>query len=217
MIEISLEWQVASRYVLRRIYGVSSNSSNLAIRPADDATFTSHRPIEQNPSLYAEFAALDGTTESCLQFAHKYGLLWHAKPPKKEFASHPLDSVTDWKKYIRRIRDTMKRCEIGRSRPAEAFRQFGNKDQMLLGGLSAYLSIKSPKSPPSLDVRCGYLLSAMELQAVLSILGGHKTVQCIECPRWFEIGSGARRSQSKFCSTRCKDNYHNRLKAEAKR
>ena len=83
----------------------------------------------------------------------------------------------------------MKRCEIGRSRPAEAFRQFGKKDQLLLGGLRAYLSIKSPKSPPSLDVRCEYLLAAMELQAVLSILGGHKTVQCIECPRWFEVGS----------------------------
>jgi hypothetical protein len=40
---------------------------------------------------------------------------------------------------------------------------------------------------------------------------------CFECSRPFEIGRGARRLHSKFCSTRCKDNYHNRLKAQARR
>jgi hypothetical protein len=213
--EINLEWPVASRYVLRRVEGATK--SNLAIYPADDATFTLHRPLEQNPSLYAEFAALDGTKESCLKFAHKYGLLFVAKPPKRIYDSNPLEGLTQWRESIRTIRDTINRCEIGRSRPAEALRQFGNKDKLLLGGLDAYLSMKSPKSPPSLDVRCRFLLAAIQLQAVLSILGGRKSVQCIECSQWFSIGAGARRSQSKFCSTRCKDSYHNRLKAEAKR
>jgi hypothetical protein len=213
--EINLEWPVASRYVLRRVEG-SLGRSNLAIYPADDATFTLHRPLEQNPSLYAEFAALDDTKQSCLQFAHKYGLLRISKPPKVIVDSHPLESLTQWKSDIRSIRDTISLCEIGRRRPAEAFRQFGNKDKRLWG-FETYLSMKSPNSPPSLDVRCQSLFAAIQFQAVLSILGGRNNVQCLECSRWFPIGAGARRSQSKFCSTRCKDSYHNRLKAEAKR
>jgi hypothetical protein len=124
--------------------------------------------------------------------------------------------LTAWKEFIERLKDIIRRCELSRDNPREAFRQFGKEDKWV-SGVDLYLSIKSSNSPATIDVRATSLFNGMELQAIQSILQGRRSHQCIECSRWFEIGSGGRRSQSKFCSTRCKDGYHNRLKAQARR
>jgi hypothetical protein len=212
MFEIDLEWPVANQYVVR---AATHPRGDRAIYVAKNTTYTLRKPLEENPKLYLEFANLDGSENACLKFAHQYGGMSDLRYQGRDPGA--IDSLGQWRGLIRMIRDIIKVCELGRARPAEAFRQFGKRDRSLLGGLNAYLSIESPKSPPTLKIRCESLLAGIELQAVQSILGGRTTIQCIECSRWFEIGAGARRSQSKFCSTRCKDNYHNRLKAEAKR
>jgi hypothetical protein len=122
-----------------------------------------------------------------------------------------------WKQLIKRTRDLIRRCELSRANPEEAFRQFGKKGRRLFG-VELSLSIKSSKSPVTLEIRPETLIAAIELQAVQSIVfEGRQSQQCIECSKWFPVGIGARRSQSKFCSMRCKDNYHNRLKAQARR
>ena len=179
--------------------------------PAKDATIIWRRPLEQNPSLYAEFAKLNGSKQSCLEFAQKYGLLIIGHPMNLHDPGK-LETLRMWRGQIEVVRDVIWRCELSRTNPAEAFREFGKKDK-LVGFIELHLSMKSPLSPLSLDVRAQSLLSAMELQAVQSILSGRRSIQCIECSTPFEIGTGARRSLSKFCSSRCKDNYHNRLKA----
>ena len=212
MFEIDLEWPLASRYVLRR---VRWPKRDIAIFPAKGAFIVRYRPLEQNPSLYAEFAQLNSSQQSCLQFAQRYGLL---NADLRYPAQNPavLDSLSIWRGYIERVKDIIWRCELSRANPAEAFRQFGKKDK-LVGDVELYLSMKSPMSPLSLDVRPTSLIRAIELQAVRSILVGRKSVQCIECSTWFEVGAGARRALSKFCSPRCKDSYHNRLKASKAR
>ena len=209
--EIDLEWPVASRYVVR---AVKKPHRDRAIFVAEAATFAPRRPFDDNPNLFAEFADLDGSEQACLQFAHRYGTL--IVGPESLDPSY-LESLTVWRHYIQYIRDIINYCKVGRARPAEAFRQFGRRDISLYGKLDAYLSTVSPKAPPTLNFRCESFLGALELQAIQSILGGRDVAKCIQCSKPFEIGAGARRSQSKFCSTRCKDNYHNRLKAEAKR
>ena len=217
MFEIDFEWPAASRHVLRP---AKSPKEGFAIYLAKDATIIRRRPLEQNPSLYAEFAKLGGSKESCLQFADKYGLLrvdptFGGKYPAGvscEPETSALETLFLWRRDIRGVRDIIRRCELSRENPAEAFRQFGKKD-ILIGGVNLYLAIKSSKSPANLDVRATRLIDAIQLQAVQSVLGDRKSVQCIECSTWFEVGAGARRSLSKFCSTRCKDSYHNRLKA----
>jgi hypothetical protein len=218
MFEIDLEWPAASRHVLRP---VRSPKRDFAIYPAKDATFIRRRPLEQNPSLYVEFAKLSGSKESCLQFADRYGLLnfdptigGKLQTPCDLALEMPdaLETLSMWQFQIKHVRDVIRRCELSRENPAEAFRQFAKEDEWVCG-VGLYLSIKSPKSPANLDVRARTLIDALTLQAVQSILGGRKSIQCIECSTWFEIGAGARRSLSKFCSTRCKDNFHNRLKA----
>jgi hypothetical protein len=207
MFEIDLEWPVASRHVLRP---VRSPRRDFAIYPAEDATIIRRRPLEQNPSLYAEFAKLNGSKRSCLQFAEKYGLL-HVDPTHGGDPGR-LETLAMWRAHIGDVKDIIRRCELSRANPAEAFRQFGRKDKQV-GGVQLYLSMKSPMSPISLDVRGLSLIDAIELQAVQSILSGRRSIQCIECSTSFEIGAGARRSLAKFCSPRCKDSYHNRLKA----
>jgi hypothetical protein len=206
MFEIDLPWDVASRHVLRP---VTTPKRDFAISPAEGAAIIRRRPLEDNPSLYAEFAELDGSKQSCLQFAQKYGLL--IIEPPTHLDPGKLETLSLWRDRIEAVRDIIQRCGLSRTDPAEAFRQFAKED-VLVGGVDLYLSVKSPKSPASLDVRATTLLHGIRLQAVQSILGGRRSMQCIECSKWFEIGVGARRALSKFCSTHCKDNYHNRLK-----
>jgi hypothetical protein len=212
MFEIDLEWPVASQYV---VGPAAVSVGGVAIYVAENATITLRRPLERNPSLYSEFASLDGSEQACLEFARKYGTL-SADPRFPANDPGYAESLTFWKAYIERLNDIIRRCELSRENPREAFRQFG-KEEKSISSVELYLSIKNPNSPATIDVRTTSLLDAMELQAVQSILQGRRSYQCFECTRWFEVGIGGRRSQSKFCSTRCKDSYHNRLKAEARR
>jgi hypothetical protein len=212
MLEINLDWPVASQYVVRKS---RSRKGERAIYVAENATIALTRPLDENESLYAEFADLDGSEKACLKFAHKYGtvltdLRYAPSDPGQQ------ECLGDWRGFIENIRDVIQRCELSRDNPREAFRQFGKKDKWLFGA-ELSLSIKSSNSPATLEMCAGNLLGGMQLQAIQSILQGRKSVQCIECTGPFLIGGGARRSQSKFCSTRCKDSYHNRLKAQARR
>jgi hypothetical protein len=215
MFTIDLEWAVASKYVLR---SVRHGPSDSAICPAAGAVITRYRPLEQYPALYAEFAKLDGSKRCCLEFAHKYGLLFTDLTRPLGLGNDPrvFESLRTWKGYIKSVAGLIERCELSRSQPRQAFRHFGNRDVQVFG-LELYVTNKSPNSPASIDMRATNLFAAIELQAVTSIMQGRVSVQCIECSRWFEIGAGARRSQSKFCSVRCKDTYHNRLKANVRR
>jgi hypothetical protein len=214
IVEINLDWPVASRYVVKKSRALKGQR---AIYVAENATITVRRPLDENPSLYAEFAKLDGSEAACLNFAHRYGTLLF--DPRDPTAMDPgeTERLRIWRGHIENVQDIIQRCELSRANPREAFRQFGKKDRPL-SGVELSLSIKNSNSPATLEMRVLNLITAMQLQAVQSVLlGGRKSVQCIECYKPFLIGGGARRSQSKFCSTRCKDSFHNSLKAKARR
>src|SRR5258707_13946569 len=100
MFEIDLEWPAASKHVLRP---VRSPKRDFAIYPAEDATIIRRRPLEQNPSLYAEFAKLDGSKRSCLQFAEKYGLL--VVDPMHGGDPGMLETLWMWRGHIEVVRD----------------------------------------------------------------------------------------------------------------
>jgi hypothetical protein len=222
MLEINLDWPVASQYVTRKVRALKEANGAIALKAergiyvAENATITLRRPLDENPSLYAEFAKLDGSEKACLNFAHRYGNL--SADPRYPVASLALcERLSFWRAMIEDVRDIIRRCELSRDNPREAFRQFAKKDKSLFG-VELSLSIKNSNSPATLEMRAQRLIAGMQLQAIQAVLlGGRKSVQCIECSRPFLIGGGARRSQSKFCSTRCKDSYHNRLKAQARR
>ena len=171
LLQIDLEWPVASRYVVRDIEldGDHPASHRAAIRIAQDATIALRRPLEENASLFAEFANLDGSQNACLNFAHQYGTLFPPWDAKTRFTSNrpDLESFVNWRSEIKKIRDIVKRCELTRSNPAEAFRQFGKKDKWLVG-VELVLSITNPHSPATLETRVQTLIAGMQLQAVQS-------------------------------------------------
>jgi hypothetical protein len=217
MFEIDLQWPVASRYVVQRANTLKGEGDRSIFVPRD-ATIKLCRPLDQNPSLYAQFANLDGSEKACLKFAENYGTLIF-KPGSIRWPTSSIgefETLGEWRSSIKWIRDTIRRCELSRDNPQEAFRQFGKRDKTLFG-VKLTLSVKSAHSPATVDAGPENLFAALELQAIQSILGGRRSHQCIECTNWLEIGAGARRSLAKFCSTRCKDSYHNRLKAQARR
>jgi len=217
MLEINLDWPVASQYVVRKCRVLRGER---AIYIAENSTITLRRPLDENPSLYAEFVKLDGSEKACLNFAHRYGTLrFDPRYPGFDTTADPgvFETLSGWRDSIKNVQDIIQRCGLSRDNPREAFRQFGKKDKSL-SGVELSLSIKNSISPATLEMRADRLIAGMQLQAIQAILlEGHRSVQCIECSRPFLIGGGARRSQSKFCSTRCKDSYHNRLKAQARR
>ena len=74
MFEIDLQWPVASRYVVQRANTLKGEGDRSIFVPRD-ATIKLCRPLDQNPSLYAQFANLDGSEQACLKFAENYGTL----------------------------------------------------------------------------------------------------------------------------------------------
>jgi hypothetical protein len=206
MFEIDLNWPIASGYLVRPSAAIPGEAS---LCPEDGATITWHRPLEANPLLYREFAHLDGSEQSCLGFAQKNGLLFHRSARRG-------DLLSLWRQYIEHLKHVIKFCELGSTNPRQAVRQFGQGKIGLLAKFYPALSLQGPRAPPVLLMRCDSLLGAIQMQAVQSILGGRKSVQCMECSIWFEIGPGARRSLAKFCSNQCKDRFHNRQKKEGR-
>jgi hypothetical protein len=215
MFEIDLEWPVASGYELRT---ATELEGEIALYRVEGATITWRRPLEVTPTIHTEFANLDGSEQSCLGFAHKYGLLNMAGyPPNNLFGNEPFEWLRDWKGYIQRLKGIMAFCEFGRDNPRQAWKQFNNREFEPITQFEPVLSMQGPRAPPSLSWRCTSLIGAIELQAIQSILGGHTSLQCAECSTWFEIGPKARRSLAKFCSRLCKDRFHNRQKRKMKR
>jgi hypothetical protein len=204
MFKVELDWPVASGYVVRP-------SAILRGQPAlfaeDGAAITWQRPLEANPQLYLQFARLDGSEQSCLGFARTNGLLFHR-------SRRTGDPLKLWREYIEHLKHIIEFCKLGTANPRQALRQFGRQKLGLLAKFSPILSLQGPLAPPTLSMRCDSLLGGIQVQAVQSILGGRKLVQCVECSTWFEVGPGARRSLAKFCSPRCKDTFHNRRKKE---
>ena len=213
MLEIDLRWPVASDYVVRPTAEVYGSVEEPALYPADGATVTLQRPLEANPSLYREFAKLDGSEQACLDFARKNGFLFAR--PNGALGHEPLRF---WREHIEYLNRIIRFCELGHANPPEALRQFGRQEFPLHYDFVPTLSLGSPRAPPFVSMRCNSLLGAIEFQAAQSILSRRKSVRCFECGGLFEIGAGAgaRRSLAKFCSNQCKDRFHNRQKREGR-
>src|SRR5262249_2903538 len=53
------------------------------------------------------------------------------------------------------------------------------------------------------------LISAMWVQMLQAVTSGAKLLTCDQCGNWFEAGIGHRRVVARFCSTACRDRFHN--------
>lgn len=147
MFEIDLEWAVASEYILRPVGRGSTR--DVAIYPAEGSRIVRYRPLEQHPALYAEFAKLEGSEKTCLEFAHRYGLLHTNLTRPLDLGNDPgaFETLRIWKGHIADARDIIHRCELSRTNPSEAFQRFVKRDKSLFG-FELYLSIRVLIRPP---------------------------------------------------------------------
>ena len=150
-----------------------------------------HRPLEFHKTLYADFAKLDGSGDSCVEFANRFGLLWQAFK-----GGEPLIM---WRNAIAQM---AKVIELSQS-----------DSTALAGYRMAPLHGTLVPSPPDgkLTLRFGphSLLHGMQLQFAQAVSSGLAIKECRQCGKWFEAGGDERRRDAQFCSKDHKIAFHN--------
>jgi hypothetical protein len=162
------------------------------------------RPLEISPSLHLDFAKLRHSREDCLRFARSWGLLrTYAQPGAQE----PLSR---WFKEI----DRMKASVGGLRRAFEE--KVIPKPGFLITELDVILVPGKPDGRLALSLRPKVLVDAMRVQLAQSIAGGNEISVCEVCGSWFEKGGrggDAKRSIARFCSDKCRNQFHNERRA----
>jgi hypothetical protein len=154
------------------------------------------RPLSAAPDLCLKFAALDHTPSACFGFAGRWGLL--REPADK--ASHRPEPLTDWYMNIAAMSESIKNIKKGPIVPADYV--IGQAEIVLRPGPDRFM----------VRVRPANLLSALWLQ-LGQLLGQGQLLTCDHCGNWFSAGSGGRRRIARFCSTTCKNAWHNARRA----
>ena len=158
-----------------------------------------HRPLEFHKTLYVEFAKLDGSPESCLKFAGRFGLL--GLEPKRKG-----EALVYWQEAITNMGNLIKAAQTDR-RALEGLR---------IGPLHGVLTPSPPDGRLVFRFRPSSLLHGMHLQFVQAISSGLDIKQCGHCGKLFEAGGDERRRDARFCSKECKINFHNLEKRRVK-
>ena len=204
-------------------------SPRIVLEPRGENRWQS--PLSGRPALFRQFAALDEETpQAVADFASRYGWLF---PPRlaavfpmelpglqesyRNLASieHPGDGVEDlaaWRREIRRVRRLVAELDEAtvkgeRLRPPwKDLRSPGLVAELVdRGGL------------PAIELRPDCLISALDLLFYRVIVGLSEIRACDQCGTWFECGPGkGRRGKSRFCSDKCRFDFHNARKGTAK-
>ncbi len=158
------------------------------------------QPLEIHPSLHLDFAGLGHSPDACLQFARSWGLLTQ---PAEVGAQEPLSR---WFREIEVMRQTVEGLR----------RAFEEKVVPIRGALITDLEVLlvsgKPDGRPTLSLRPFNLLGAMRIQLAQSVASGNAINVCPVCGNWFEKGGrggDAKRSIARFCSDRCRTQFHN--------
>jgi hypothetical protein len=157
------------------------------------------RPLEISSRLHLDFAKLK-TDEDCLHFARSWGLL---RTHAEKGAQEPLSL---WRREIDRMNTSID--GLRRAFEEKVIPQLG----ALVTSLDVLLLAGKPDGRPTLSLRPTILLDAMRLQLAQSIAGGNVINVCPVCDSWFEKGGrggDAKRSIAKFCSDKCRNQFHN--------
>ena len=158
-----------------------------------------HKPLEFHTTLYTQFASLDGSPESCLKFASKFGLLGFSDP----MGGEPLG---DWQQVIPSMAEAIK---LSQDNP------FALSRNLMIAPLQGILVPSPPDGRLVLRLRPKNLHYGMQLQFILAITSGHAIKECEFCGGWFEAGGDQRRRDARFCSKEHKIAYHNEKKRRA--
>ncbi len=150
------------------------------------------QPFNYYDSLYGELAKLDGSEESCIGFANRFGLLGI-------LGAEDGETLFEWQDAIAKMAQAI---ELSRSNP-----------KALVGYQIAPPHVSLVPSPPDGRLRLRLapisLLHGMQLQFAQAISSDLAIKECRLCGKWFEAGGEKRRRDAQFCSKKCKIDCHN--------
>jgi hypothetical protein len=149
---------------------------------------------EKKP-LYQQFAELDGTDDSCLQFAHYWGLLRTESPTASEMLENWRDEIKTMSSAIAFLGG-----DEPPKKPGGAFKMT-SLDILLVPRPGANIQFGMVLQPRN-------LIEAMKLQLATGVSEGSLRI-CKQCGTWFETGArDTRRSIAIFCGEACKNRFH---------
>ena len=152
------------------------------------------RPLFADPEMCLKFAGLERTPTACLQFAQRWGFL------QKRSAAGVSESLNFWYDEIEKMSTSVQNAEAGPlAIPAD-------------GAVIALGHVVLRRGPDGLMIttRPATLLGALWLQLGQHLAGGAALMNCEYCSGWFAAGRpGGRRRIARFCSTACKNAWHN--------
>jgi hypothetical protein len=151
-------------------------------------------PLEESEALYLTFSNLKRTPEACLGFARRWGFL------VADARADKWESVSVWCGAIDNMRTAIEDLAAGRVSLPPQGETVGSADiRIQPGGPNGLRLAVVPRN----------LISALWMQLVQAVTSGAKLLSCEMCGNWFEAGAGHRRVVARFCSTACRDRFHN--------
>ena len=158
------------------------------------------RPLELHRTLFVEFARLDGTDESCLRFANSFGFLGLWLDEKADDRVGPTGESLDRFRDV--IGDTRRLVDAWQASP----NTFASHQELTITRLD--VSLVPIDGRPTLRIRPRSLIGAIHLQFAQAVSTGLDIRTCDHCGKLFEIGGAGRTRKARFCSDRCRTDYH---------
>jgi len=189
--------------------------SGITIAPRDGRE-ESYAPLETNPALYREFAALPESPDALIGFVEAYGPLQHLTWIGKRNAPatpQPFD-IGPWLDAQRLLQDFVKQWEAGSFQP----KRFNEYMQTPLDQLALFPDLRKipGRASPAFCIRPTSLWAALYLQFAIAAAEDTKPRKCAQCPRWFAVGPNhGRKTSAIYCSDRCRVAAYRQRQKEA--
>jgi hypothetical protein len=160
----------------------------------------STRPLELSPTLFMQFARLDGSDDSCVQFADAFGYL--GLFPDQDTEDRVMaggEPLVLWRNCIDGLR---RNVEAWRDNPTA----FVPVRDITITRLDA--SLVPIDGRAALRIRPRSLIGGIQLQFAQAVASGLDIRTCDHCGKIFETGGRGRTRKARFCSDRCRTDYH---------
>lgn len=158
------------------------------------------RPLEFHRTLFMEFARLDESDGSCLGFANRFGFLGLFPDEKADDRVGPLgEPLILWRDAIVNMRRAVDAWEASPD-------TFASSQELTITRLD--VSLVPIDGRPTLRIRPRSLIGAIQLQFAQAVATGLDIRTCDHCGKIFETGGMGRTRKARFCSDRCRTDYH---------
>ena len=158
------------------------------------------RPLEFHRTLFMEFARLDESTESCVRFADSFGYLGLFPNEGADDRVGPDgELLLFWRDRIANMRRAVDAWQASPS-------TFASNQELTITRLD--VSLVPIDGVATLRIRPRSLIGAIQLQFAQAVATGLDIRTCDHCGKIFETGGMGRTRKARFCSDRCRSDFH---------